>query len=173
MAFLRGINVGGHTVTNDRLAVLFESLGLEDVTTFLASGNVLFGADTGDDEEALADRVAAHLEGGLGWPVPTFIRSADHLAAIASTDPFPDVAPGGKMHVAFLHGPLATAEQAEIRAFALDTDQVVFDGREMYWHLGTGRMMESGLGDPALARLLGDRWTVRTANTVQRIARKL
>jgi uncharacterized protein (DUF1697 family) len=174
VAFLRGINVGGHTVTNARLAELFEQLGMTDVTTFQASGNVLFAPDDdGGDERTLEERIGAHLADGLGYAVATFVRSADHLRATAEADPFPDAPTGGKVHVGFLRAPLSADEQRQVAAFALDTDRVAFDGRETWWHLGTGRMMDSGLGDPALARLLGDRWTVRTHATIQRIARKL
>lgn len=42
VAFLRAINVGGRTVKMDRLREIFESLGLGDVETFIASGNVIF-----------------------------------------------------------------------------------------------------------------------------------
>jgi uncharacterized protein (DUF1697 family) len=174
VAFLRGINVGGHSVTNDRLAEVVDEVGMQEVTTFLASGNVLFTADDeAADEDSLGERLSAHLGERLGWAVPTFVRTAAHVTAVAEADPFPDAAEGGKVHVAFLDAPLDDDEQAAVRSHALDTDTIAFDGREMYWHLATGRMMESGVGDPALARLLGDRWTLRTATTVQRIARKL
>ena len=39
IAFLRAINVGGHTVKMDQLRALFEELGLSNVETFIASGN--------------------------------------------------------------------------------------------------------------------------------------
>ena len=39
-AFLRAINVGGHTVKMDHLRDIFESLGFSNVETFIASGNV-------------------------------------------------------------------------------------------------------------------------------------
>jgi len=42
VAFLRAINVGGHTVTMDDLRGLFESLGFSTVETFIASGNEIF-----------------------------------------------------------------------------------------------------------------------------------
>jgi len=42
VALLRGINLGGHTVKMDRLKKLFEELGLKNVETFIASGNVIF-----------------------------------------------------------------------------------------------------------------------------------
>lgn len=172
VAFLRGINVGGHTVTNDRLAELVDELdGIVEVSTFLASGNVLLSAD--DPLAALEGRLAAHLEQGLGWSVPVFVRSAEHVVAISQGTPFRPNPAGGKVHVAFLDAALDAGEQETVRGFALDTDTVVFDEREMYWHLGTGSMMESGLGDPKLARWLGDRWTVRTKATVDRIAARL
>jgi uncharacterized protein (DUF1697 family) len=42
IAFLRAINVGGHTVKMDDLRQLFEALGFSGVETFIASGNVVF-----------------------------------------------------------------------------------------------------------------------------------
>ena len=36
-AFLRAINVGGHTVTKETLRKLCESFGLSNVETFIAS----------------------------------------------------------------------------------------------------------------------------------------
>jgi uncharacterized protein (DUF1697 family) len=42
IAFLRAINVGGHTVKMDILRQQFEALGFSNVETFIASGNVIF-----------------------------------------------------------------------------------------------------------------------------------
>ena len=47
VAFLRAINVGGHNVKMDRLRELFEALGLSNVETFIASGNVIFDSRPG------------------------------------------------------------------------------------------------------------------------------
>ncbi|HXW01123.1 MAG TPA: DUF1697 domain-containing protein, partial [Anaerolineae bacterium] len=44
IAFLRAINVGGHTVKMDYLRRLFEEMGFSKVETFIASGNVIFEA---------------------------------------------------------------------------------------------------------------------------------
>ena len=46
-AFLRGMNVGGQRITNAELRDEFEALGFESVTTFRASGNVIFEARGG------------------------------------------------------------------------------------------------------------------------------
>ena len=42
VALLRAINVGGRTVKMDRLRVLFEEMKLQNVQTYIASGNVIF-----------------------------------------------------------------------------------------------------------------------------------
>jgi uncharacterized protein (DUF1697 family) len=47
VAFLRAINVGGdRTVKMQSLRQVFESLGCSRVTTFIASGNVVFDTTT-------------------------------------------------------------------------------------------------------------------------------
>ena len=53
-AFLRAINVGGRTVTMDRLRAAFTGLPVDDVETFIASGNVLFTSDALDAAGAAA-----------------------------------------------------------------------------------------------------------------------
>ena len=45
IAFLRAINVGGHTVKMDELRRLFETHGFLNVETFIASGNVVFDTE--------------------------------------------------------------------------------------------------------------------------------
>ena len=50
VAFLRGMNLGkNRRIKNPELLAEFERLGFEDVATFRASGNVVFGADGGGE----------------------------------------------------------------------------------------------------------------------------
>jgi uncharacterized protein (DUF1697 family) len=55
VAFLRGINVGGHRVKMDRLREIFEETGLSDVSTFIARGNVVFSTEPLDVTELTSD----------------------------------------------------------------------------------------------------------------------
>lgn len=57
IAFLRAINVGGHTVKMDVLRAHFTRLGLANVETFIASGNVIF--DAAADPRRLESRARA------------------------------------------------------------------------------------------------------------------
>src|ERR1039458_910825 len=81
VALLRGINLGGHTVKMDRLKKLFEELGLKNVETFIASGNVVFESAS-KNAGALEKKIAVHLEKSLGFPAATFLRTDQELAAV-------------------------------------------------------------------------------------------
>ena len=69
VAFLRAINVGGHTVKMDALRRHFEDMGAANVETFIASGNVIF--DSADAADRLERRLEAGLEKALKFPVGT------------------------------------------------------------------------------------------------------
>ena len=58
VAFLRAVNVGGRRVSMDRLRAAFQELGFEGVSTYIASGNVVFEAigRASDLERAIEER---------------------------------------------------------------------------------------------------------------------
>lgn len=75
IAFLRGINVGGHHMVNmAELKQAFERLGLQQVQTYINSGNVIFISD-GNDTEALHLKIETTLSRDFGFPVKVMLRS--------------------------------------------------------------------------------------------------
>lgn len=171
-AFLRGINVTGRRVGGETLRNCLEEIGLGAVATFRASGNVVFAADRGGARE-LAERIEEALEAELGYPVPTFIRSAAQVRAIAAHEPFPSArieASKGKLQVALL--PKKPGKKARERTLemATDRDALAIEGSELFW-LPSGGTMESELDQKALGRLLGP-WTMRTAGTIGQMSSK-
>src|ERR1700694_4608695 len=89
VAFLRAINVGGHTVKMDHLRNLFEAMGFSNVETFIASGNVIFDSKS-RSTKTLEIKIERSLETNLGYKVATFIRSISELVAVARYKPFHD-----------------------------------------------------------------------------------
>ena len=88
VAFLRGMNLGKRRIKNPELVKHFEAIGLEDVATFRASGNVVFVDPAGESESKLGKRLEGELDDRLGYDVAVFLRSAKEVAAIAARDPF-------------------------------------------------------------------------------------
>jgi len=173
IALLRGMNVGGHRITNADLANAFTALGFGNVGTYRASGNVLFDADEGDPA-SVTRTIEAGLEAALGYAVPTFLRDPAALHAVCAARPFSDdvlEASTGKPQVTFLADRPDTAAREAVLALATDDDRLAFDGRELYWlpAKGVGR---SELDHAAIARILGH-GTTRTLGTVAGIAKKL
>ncbi len=78
VAFLRGMNLGNRRIKNEELRALFEGLEFDQVATFRASGNVVFTAGGGGEQE-LAERIEAGLGEGLGYEVPVFLRSGSEV----------------------------------------------------------------------------------------------
>jgi uncharacterized protein (DUF1697 family) len=171
-AFLRGMNVGGHRLTNIELKARFEEMGFSDVHTFRASGNVLFAAATEP-----VDRMAAHIEAGLaaalGYEVPVFLRNSREIRKIATLEPFAKSlveASKGKLQVAMLCAKPSAKAQKEVLTLASDENRLAFGARELHW-LPSGGILDSALDLKAVEKLLGP-MTVRTQGTVDQIVAK-
>jgi len=87
VAFLRGINVGGRTVLKEQLKEAIASLGLQNVSTYKQSGNVIFEADSSDPSKIEA-KIETKLLNFLGYQVAVFVRTFPQLRRIIKLDPF-------------------------------------------------------------------------------------
>jgi uncharacterized protein (DUF1697 family) len=171
VAFLRGMNVGGHRITMERLRGHLLELGFADVATFLASGNVAFEAPAADPRE-IERRIEAHLHRALGYEVDTFLRTPTELAEILALQPFPpdDVqAPGHAVHIGFLRDAVSEEAAARVASFSTHRDVLRVHGRELFW-LCRGRMTDTEVDWVTLGREVPMRYTVRKSTTVQKIA---
>jgi uncharacterized protein (DUF1697 family) len=173
IAFLRAINVGGHnTVKMDFLRHLFESLGFSNVETFIASGNVVFEV-TSRNAQALERKIEESLRQALGYEVATFIRTGAELAAVANYKPFSqsDLDGAAALNIAFLAGGLDDESSRRLMALRTDIDDFHVHGREIYW-LCRKKQSESKISNAVLERAVGQKSTLRGANTVKKMAAK-
>lgn len=170
VAFLRAINVGGHTVPMARLVELFEALELTEITTFIASGNVVFSSRS---RPAMLERqLDRHLHAELGYPAEAFVRTIPELRAVLDQQAFPagDVARSHALMIGFVREAPKPTVRSAIEGLAGPTDRLAVHGRELHW------LRTAQESDPKLAKLLektiGGPMTVRNVNTVQRIVAK-
>jgi uncharacterized protein (DUF1697 family) len=173
VAFLRAINVGGHTVKMDHLRRLFESLGLSNVETFIASGNVIFDS-TSRTAKALERKIEDCLRDALGYKVATFIRSTGELEAIADYKPFGDEeleAEGNALYIAFLSARPAGDAKRKLLSYATEVDEFHVCGREVYW-LCRKKIGESMFSGALLEKTLAMQATLRNSTTVRKLASK-
>ena len=173
VAFLRGMNLGNRRIKNPELVAHFEAMGLEDVATFRASGNVVFVDPAEEAESKLRQRLEAELDARLGYDVAVFLRSAEEVAAIAAREPFDAAAIAaskGKPQVVLLGRKPSARAKRTVLDLAPAGDLMVIEGRELHW-LPTVGLSATELDTKALDGALG-KGTTRTAGTIAQIAAK-
>jgi uncharacterized protein (DUF1697 family) len=87
VALLRGINVGGKTLVKMAdLRACLQQLGFADVSTYIASGNVLF--ETGEDDvERLVATIEAAIEERFGLAIKVVVLDRASYARIVRAIP--------------------------------------------------------------------------------------
>lgn len=174
VAFLRGINVGGHRVKMVELGRLFEAMKFKGVATFIASGNVVFESTVADTAR-LEKTIERHLEKALGYEAATFIRTLDELEAIGAFEPFPQAraaTAGESVLILFLKEPLPRSTQPRLDAVRTSRDEFRLRGREIFW-LSRGKITETEVDWKEFAAATGSvPSTMRNTTTVRRMVAK-
>ncbi|MFJ7175028.1 DUF1697 domain-containing protein [Streptomyces massasporeus] len=170
-ALLRGINVGGgRKVPMADLRTLLADLGLDDVRTYLQSGQAVFAAGRGD-EESLAGGIARAVEEHFGFGVDVIVRDHAYLRAIADACPFPaaDLEPK-QLHVTYFSAPVTPDRFAEIDQEAYLPEEFRLGDRALYLYapngLGRSKLAEH-LSKPRITE--GVIATTRNWNTVVKL----
>ena len=171
VALLRAINVGGHVVKMEKLRSLFEEMEFTEVTTFIASGNVLFTSPSKSIAE-IAKRIEEHLKAALGYDVVTFLRTPKQLQKIVDLQPFPESevkVPGSTLYIGFLANAPTKAAVEKLMAFSSPEGQLRVREREVYW-LVRSRISDNKLSGSKMERVLGLPLTLRNLTTVTKLA---
>jgi uncharacterized protein (DUF1697 family) len=160
VALLRAVNVGGTgKLPMTELKAMCEAAGFERVSTYIASGNVVF--ESSRSEAQVKSALEAALARYAGKPVDVIVRTAAEIAAVRDADPFPE-APRNRTMAIFLDRP-APADAID-HAVGRADEQIALGLREIYVLYGEG-MGQSKLRIPAAKA-----GTARNMNTVARLA---
>jgi uncharacterized protein (DUF1697 family) len=167
IVLLRGINLGSRNrVSMPQLRKVLTEAGFEDVRTYLQSGNVVLTSKA--SPARVARTCEQHIADAVGLDVDVVVRTRDELARVVRRDPLGTVATDPKRYqVSFLSEKLDPAVVRKLREAAVEPEQLVVSGREVYaWHpAGVARsklwaqLAGRGLGVTATSR----NWTTVTS----------
>ncbi|GAB4414353.1 MAG: hypothetical protein OHK0039_22090 [Bacteroidia bacterium] len=135
IALLRGINVSGQKLI--RMADLrqhCEAAGLQEVETYIQSGNIIFAADAGMTDE-LARRIEQLLVAHHGFEVRTLVFTPGDLAGVLAGNPFlqdpdKDLA---RTYVTFLESHPTPEALARLDGVDYSPEAYVLSGRYLYF----------------------------------------
>jgi uncharacterized protein (DUF1697 family) len=173
VAFLRAINVGGRFIKMADLGAHFEHLGLEKVSTYINSGNVLFDTRARDLSK-LGAKIEEQLEPLLGFRSEVFLRSASevHTVAKLAVEHRNSVPDSGEVNVAFLLVPLTAEQRSSLMELRTNLDDFSYSGSEVYW-ICRGNQMESKFSNALLERRLRLRCTFRRVSMLHKLSTQL
>ncbi|MBV7532058.1 DUF1697 domain-containing protein [Chitinophaga sp. sic0106] len=134
IALLRGINVSGHKIIKmEVLRAIFESMGFENVRTYIQSGNVIFLSKK-TREQTLLKKITGTLEARLGYPVAILLRTPAELQAIVESHPYGPITPDDprKLYVAFVQDLSDAALHPGFLSLQTPGEDYTISGREIY-----------------------------------------
>lgn len=170
VSLFRGINVGGHQkIRMVDLKELHESLGLQNVATYIQSGNVVFTSDDAD-AAVLANRIEDAFAQKFGFRSSVMVRTATQLDEIIKSNPFrnqPAKEPKWVLVLFLASHPASTAEE-DLRQAYSGPEEFYVIGQEMYIYYPEG-MGRSKLTDALLKKKLQTTGTGRNWNTVLKL----
>lgn len=166
VAFLKAINVGDRRMKMVDLAAFFSDLRFDDVTTYIASGNVIFSCPTPPDVVS----IESAFEDQFGFFSQVFFRDETDMASILKRAPWtPD---DGVTEVSFLVLPPSEEAALELERTVLPPEQLRVSEREIYF-------LRVGGGEPTThkestsMRILGTEMTRRGFTTVVKVAARM
>ena len=170
VALLRGINVGGkNLIKMTDLKACFEALGLEDVSTYIQSGNVLFSADR-SEQARLTIQIEEALSKTFNYKSRVVLRSHKQMKEIVARAPksFGNDPATYRYDVIFLKAPLTAVEAMKTVTAKEGVDQAFAGQGVLYFSRLISKASQSHL-----TRIIGmpvyQDMTIRNWNTTTKL----
>ncbi|TCZ80145.1 DUF1697 domain-containing protein [Paenibacillus albiflavus] len=167
VALLRAINVSGHNMIKmAELKSMLESMGLQQIQTYIQSGNVVFEAK--GDAETLRLQIEDQIKLTFQLTIDVIIRTADELRQIITECPYDEntLPEGAGIHVSFIQSTPPQDRAALLSNIEEELDKCHLVGRDLYLLLHKGVKNSKVLSASAKLRVPA---TVRNWRTVNKL----
>jgi uncharacterized protein (DUF1697 family) len=137
ISILRGINVSGQkSIKMTELKALYESMGFEEVSTYIQSGNLVFRTA----KKPASDTLHQAIKDRFGFDVPVILRSATEWKKVTNSNPFikdknKDVT---KMHVVFLAEKPDKSTAEKLNSYRHEPEAFNIQGKEIFLYCPNG-----------------------------------
>ncbi len=167
VVLLRGVNVGGRTLTMADVRAALAEGGFPGARTVLASGNVLLSSE--HDTATVGSAVEQILTERFGYQARVLVRTAEQLAQVVADYPFDTDESTHHPYVVFCR----SAEVLDsLRAELTELDpaeRIASGGDVLYWQTPRGRSLDT----PVAKTLARARYTAEVTTRNLRTLRRL
>ena len=170
-AFLRGVDVNGTSMKMAEVMNVFTDAGMKEVSSVLASGNILFSSDKKPSE--LKNILEKSMSEYFDYEAFLFLKNENEISEIVNNNPFTKAE---DLHIYVFVG-IEDVETLLIEEFSKsdkaenENAQIVAD--TFYWQIQKGNTLGSTFGKVLGKKKLKDKITSRNINTFERILKKL
>lgn len=151
VALFRGINVGGNNILPMReLVEILEGIGLQNVKTYIQSGNAVFTCKQGQIT-GLEDRISQLIQQQKGFTPKLLLLGKNEFLAAVNANPFP-CDEGKWLHLLFLYATPDKPDLDSLTAVQSATEDFQLINRVFYLYApdGIGRSKLSAKIDKAM-----------------------
>lgn len=165
--FMRGVNVGGIKVPMAELQECLRSLGLENIKTFLQTGNVVLESPLLPEE--LKPTIDDALSKRFNYRAFVLVYPASLLTELVHNYPF-DTSERKHRYIVFCDNQ-AIAEELAVHQPELDPDleKVALGNKTVYWSVDKGRTLDAGFSKILAKPKYKSQTTNRNINTVEKM----
>jgi len=169
-AFLRGVNVKGTNMKMADVCKVFSDAGVDNVSSVLASGNILFQSEKNTVE--LKSILEKAMSDHFSYDAFLFIKNEKEINDIFQNDPFPAI--DNFHNYVFLGSD--KVEQTLLEEFEKATKAEGEQGKIVndifYWQVPKGQTLDSMFGKILGRKSFKDKMTSRNINTFEKIIKK-
>lgn len=170
-AFLRGVNVKGTNMKMADVCQVFQKGGVTDVSSVLASGNIVFSSDK--DAAELKQVLEKAMSDHFSYEAFLFVRSPEETETLWNGKPFEK---NDDFHLyAFVGNPGVEnilMEEFE-KASKAENEKAEIVNSVFYWQVQKGNTLDSTFGKVLGKKSLKDQFTSRNINTFEKVLKKM
>ena len=167
--FLRGVNVGGVTLTMADVATALTDAGFANVRTILASGNVLLESASG--VATVRKKAEAALRERFGYDAWVLAYEIDTVRTIDEAYPFEREVDGHQSYVTFVADAAVLDEIAALAYTTGPNEKISRGDGVLYWQVPKGATLDSAIGKTMGKPRYKSSTTTRNLRTLAKVLR--
>lgn len=169
-AFLRGVNVKGTNMKMAEVCQVFKDTGMKDVSSILASGNIVFSSDKNVEE--LKTILEKAMSDHFSYEAFLFVKTQEEIEVFWNSIPFEK---NESLHIYSFVG-IPGVEKVLMEEFQkaaqAEGEKAEIINDIFYWQVPKGNTLDSTFGKVLGKKSLKDQFTSRNVNTFEKILKK-
>ncbi|QBA21742.1 DUF1697 domain-containing protein [Chryseobacterium indologenes] len=170
-AFLRGVNVKGTNMKMAEVCQVFKDTGMKDVSSILASGNIVFSSDKNVEE--LKTILEKAMSDHFSYEAFLFVKTQEEIEVFWNGIPFEK---NESLHIYSFVG-IPGVEKVLMEEFQkasqAENEKAEIINGIFYWQIPKGNTLDSTFGKVLGKKSLKDQFTSRNVNTFEKILKKM